>query len=80
LPQKLENGRDLLYFSSVDDLIEKCHELLANKELQEHLSEGARQYYEREVKPRKRVLRLLEQAFESETGSHLSPDTSLGRI
>jgi hypothetical protein len=63
LPRPLEDGRELLYFEGPDDLVRKCRDLMADDELQQRLSDGARRYYQAEVQPKRRVASLLRQAF-----------------
>lgn len=64
LPAPLRDGEHLLYFRSVDELVEKARALLRDPALQRRLSLGARAYYETEIRPRRRVLAALEAAFE----------------
>jgi hypothetical protein len=63
LPAPLEDGRDVLFFDTAEELVEKCRLLLNDEELQQRLSTGARDYYQMHVKPRQRVLQIFQEAF-----------------
>jgi hypothetical protein len=63
LPAELKDGRDILFFDTASELAEKCRNLLDDPELQQRLSQGARSYYQMHVKPRERVLQMLQEAF-----------------
>lgn len=69
LPRPLVHGKHLLYFDTIDCLVEQCRTLIEDKGLQSRLSEGALAYYRSEVAPRRRVLSMLEEAFEQDTST-----------
>jgi hypothetical protein len=66
LSTPLEEGRDVLFFDTAEELVEKCRLLLNDEELQQRLSTGARTYYQQHVKPRQRVLQIFREAFATE--------------
>jgi hypothetical protein len=66
LSAPLEDGRDVLFFDTAEELVEKCRLLLNDTELQQRLSKGARTYYQQHVKPRQRVLQIFREAFATE--------------
>lgn len=63
LPRALENGREVLYFETINGLVDHCRRILADDGLQRSLSAHARSYYQSEVKPKQRVLKYLQEAF-----------------
>jgi hypothetical protein len=60
LPKPLVHGEHLLYFRSTEELVQQCKLILQDKALQRKLSQGALRYYEEEVRPKARVLKMLE--------------------
>ncbi|HEX7360719.1 MAG TPA: glycosyltransferase [Bryobacteraceae bacterium] len=66
LPTPLIHGTHLLYFDTVEGLLEQCRAVLANHDLRDGLSRGALAYYRSEVAPRRRVLSMLAEAFKDE--------------
>jgi hypothetical protein len=63
LPVPLEDGRDVLFFDTAKEMVEKSRQLLDDEALQRRLSKGAHDYYQMHVKPRERVLQLFQEAF-----------------
>jgi len=66
LPVPLEEGREVLFFDTAEELVEKCRMLLDDEALQRRLSRSIYEYYQQHVKPRQRVLQIIQEAFNIE--------------
>ncbi len=60
LPEPLIDGKEVLYFRSDEELIEKIKLVSENDALAEKLSKNARAYFEKHVHPVQNVKRILE--------------------
>lgn len=59
-PEPLKDGRELLYFRTDEELIDKINLVLRDTVLAENLSHNARAYFEKHVHPLQNVKRILE--------------------
>lgn len=60
LPVPLEDGKELLFFRSDGELVDKINEVMNNKILSSKLSENAHRYFVENVHPKKNMRRILE--------------------
>lgn len=60
LPIPLENGKNIMFFDTVEQCVEICKMLLNNPEKVKHLSKNARAYFEKHVHPVQNTKRILE--------------------
>jgi hypothetical protein len=59
-PKPLVHGEHLLFFYSIEELLEQCRMVLRDADLRRRLSHGAATYYQQEVEPKVRIKKILE--------------------
>ena len=63
LPSPLVAGRNYLEFSSPEECIERCNQIMKDETLANQMRKDNWDYYRREVRPDRRIAHCLDQAF-----------------
>ena len=64
LPSPLVPGKNYLEFSTPQECMQRCEQLLDDHDLANQMRRNNWEYYQREVRPDRHVLRCLERAFQ----------------